>query len=460
MAEKSVLAACADFAAGLRFEDIPEDVRRAAVYGLGDFVAVTMPGAVTPVAQNVLAYVKLRPLSGDCALFGTGLKADPVSACLFNGTASHALDFDDTAPSCMGHPTVSIAPAVFAAAQESGADGKAIITAYVAGIESMHQIARLCMPEVSQRGWHTTLAFGAFGAAAAAASIYRVSPEVASWALAIGASTAGGLRANFGTRTKALHAGLSSANGMQNMKLAMSGITGNPAAFEAADGFLQCFADRKEPKGAGIELGAFWDLREKGLNFKSYPCCSGSHPAIEALTFYLAEHDLKPGDIASIHCGVSLLGPRELTCHRPQNAIEGKFSMEYALASLMIYGHVGLDDFTDEKVAAPEVQDFMKKITMEVDDELAKLGFIGYAPVKMTITKTDGTKIFLERERARGRPELPLSPQDHARKFADCMRFAGVAEKTEAWWRTMSLTDQASCADVADIGCALATQCY
>ncbi|HAW44891.1 MAG TPA: MmgE/PrpD family protein [Sutterella sp.] len=460
MTDAPVLQRCAEFIANLTYEAIPEDVRREAQNALGDFVAVTMPGAVMPVSEDILRYVKTRPSEDPCVLFGEDATADAVSACLFNGTASHSLDFDDTAPSSMGHPTVSIAPAVFAAAAERQKDGQALITAYVAGLEVMHQISRLCMPEVSQAGWHTTLAFGAFGAAAAASSLYEASVDECAWALGISATTAGGVRANFGTKTKALHAGLSAANGIQNAKLAACGITANPAAFEASDGFMQCFSRLDAFKEDEIRLGTFWDLREKGLNFKSYPCCSGSHPAIEALTIYREEHGLKAEDIESIHCGVSLLSPRELTCHRPQNAVEGKFSMEYALSSLLIYGHVGLDSFTDEKVRNPAIQDFMGKISMAIDDELAALGFIGYAPVKMTIKMRDGSEVKLRRMRAKGRPELPLTLEEHQAKFFDCMRYAGCEAHAQSWWDILSNLKDASASDVARIGRAKARKCY
>lgn len=443
----------AAFAVGLQYEDIPEDVRSTASDALGDFAAVAVPGARSELGKLALAYLNSRSRSGRCVLFGTQSKMDSVSAGFFNATASHALDFDDTASSSQGHPTVCIAPAVFAVAQETSANGKDLIRAYVAGLEVMHQIARWSMPQTGRNGWHTTPVFGPFGAVAATANLRSESQSVTADALAAAASRSGGLRVNFGTGTKAFHAGFAVSSAMECLELASYGLTGSRQVFEGTDGFLQCFASRNVKEIPVCRLGTYWDLREKGLDFKLYPCCSGSHPAIDAVLDFLKETPISPGDVESIHCGVSLLSPKELVCHSPQNALEAKFSMEYALASAFIYGGVSLLEFTDSKVQAPEVQDFMRKVSISVDDELAKLGFIGYAPVKIAIRTKDGQEFFLRRMKARGRKETPFSIAEKKAKFSGCMNAAGIPSKLAGlWWEQLTHIEDLGPGDIAQIG--------
>ena len=152
------------------------------------------------------------------------------------------------------------------------------------------------MPALSERGWHTTPVYGVFGAAAAACFIYYGASLMETVnALAIAASRAGGVRGNFGTQTKALHAGLSAADGIECAQMAMCGITGSSGVIEKADGFAKCFVGSSLPKND--EVTNEWDLEKNGLVFKRYPCCSGSHPANDVWDEYVRKTNLQVEDI-------------------------------------------------------------------------------------------------------------------------------------------------------------------
>ena len=453
MQSEGLLVPLARFALETPFESIPEDVAAVARDALIDWVSVAMPGADMPVAENVRSFLTLRSSHGPCRLFGTEQTADPVSACLFNGTASHALDFDDVSWATIGHPSVSVAPAVFAASQLRRCGGRDVLAAYVIGIEVMHQIARWTMPGTSERGWHTTPAYGVFGAAAAACRLLGATVEQTVNALAIAASRAGGVRANFGTQTKALHAGLSAANGFEAAQLAMAGVTGSPEAIEKMDGFAQCFCGLDSGTELKADIGSFWDLRENGLVFKQYPCCSGSHPTNDIWNDYIERTGVTYEDVQSIDAGVSLLGPRELNCHRPVNAVQAKFSLEYALACRLVYGPLRIDSFTNEKVLDPRVQELMGRIRMQIDPELARLGFIGTAPVRLRVALKSGEVVRLANDLAEGNPEKPLSAARRRAKFDQCLQAAGCsAELSGQWWRVLERLEDAGADAIAALG--------
>lgn len=445
-----LLEALASFVTEIDWDAVPEKEKAWARLAFCDFTAVAMAGAGMPVAQNVRKFLAARPTVGRSVLMGSPERTDAASAALFNGTASHALDYDDVSWTTIGHPTVSVAPAALACAQEVGADGRTMLLSYVAGVEVMHQIARWTMPALSERGWHTTPAYGVFGVAAAAALAYGATKDETVHALAIAASRAGGVRGNFGTQTKALHAGLSASMGIECAKLARCGVTGSPDVIEKADGFAQCFADALQD--AKTDIGVTWDLAEHGLVLKQYPCCSGSHPANDVWDAFVRERGLCADDIERIEAGVSLLSPRELNCHRPQDAVAAKFSLEYALASRVVFGPIGIALFTDEKVRDARVQALMAKVKVAIDPELARLGFIGTAPVRLKVVLKTGEEVRLASDLAEGNPEKPLSEVKRRRKFEDCLRHGGAEAQIEPWWRALQAVDEADADFVVSLG--------
>ena len=291
--------------------------------------------------------------------------------------------------------------------------------AYAVGVEIQNKIATLVMPEASSNGWHTTSIFGPFGAATASALITGLGNEEFLSALGIAASMASGIRSNFGTMTKAYHAGMAAFNGATAVILARQGLTSSENAIEAQDGFVQVFSGHK-PEKRLLSFGDPWDVIKPGLVFKKYPCCSGTHPAVDCIMNMLKETPFTSDEVESIHAGVSLLGLKELVCHSPTIPTEARFSMEYALASAIVYGKLGLSEFTEESINDPRIRHMISKINVEIDPELAKLGFIGTAHAKLRVTLKDGRILEDSRDLAIGNPEKPFSDVELEGKFLEC----------------------------------------
>lgn len=447
----TILEQIATFISSTKYEDLPESVIALGIMGLTDYCACAIAGVASPVSKNILSYLKENTVvKGPCSFFGTKIRSDLKNAALYNGVSSHCMDFDDVSWTTIGHPSVSTAPAVFACAQAGKWDGKETLLAYILAIEAMHQIAALTMPEVSERGWHTTMAYGVFGSVVPAARLYNLKEEQIVNALAIVASRSGGIRANFGTQTKALHAGLANRIGIDSAQMSSSGITASPFAIEGPDGFAQCFAGCS-PKGE-ISLGKEWDLEKRGLVIKKYPCCSGSHPANDIWDNFLNKRHIKADDIESIEAGVSLLGPKELTCHLPQDAVQAKFSMEFALAYRLLKGPLSLSAFNSDDVQSPEIQTFMKKIKMVVSPELAKLGFIGTAPVRLRVRLKNGEQVLLSNDLAEGNPEKPLSQEMIYRKFMDCASGLHDDRTADKWFLILQNLPLATPEEIFSLG--------
>ena len=423
MNQATLLSAIARWIVSADFPDLPDGEIAAARAALTDFVAVAAAGSGTSVVRNAAAYAVQNERTGACVQqLGRSVRFSPRTAAFLNGTAAHALDFDYVSWTTIGHPTVGIAPTALSLAVAQGLSGREFLTAYVVGAECAHQIARWTMPQLSEHGWHTTLANGVFGAAAAAAWLLKTDVPTTTNALAIAASLASGIRANFGSQTKAIHAGLSNLHGMMAVELAAAGITGKDDALEASDGYAACFAARLPREKCTVDLGSRWDLMENGLVFKQYPCCSGTHPALDVWGEWVDKVHPKLDDIEAVH---------------PRNAVEAKFSMEFALASRLVYQRAGIEEFTDDKVLDVRIQALMKKMTMEIDPDLAKLGFIGTAPVRIRI-KTKSGVVCLANDLAKGNPEKPLSESDRKAKFSSCVSPIAGSETAARWWNELT----------------------
>ena len=195
----------------LRYEDLPAEAVRWAKVGILDTVGVTLAGSADPSATIVAGVLSSN---GPSLVLGTSKRTGPLDAALVNGTASHALDFDDCNNTLGGHPSAPILPALFALADETGASGRDFITAYVAGFETECKISMGVNFYQYTRGWHPTTTIGVFGATAACARLLALDDERTAVALAIAASLASGIKSNFGTYVKPLHIGHCARNGL------------------------------------------------------------------------------------------------------------------------------------------------------------------------------------------------------------------------------------------------------
>ncbi len=415
----SITQKAASFIMDLQFQDLPPKVLHNAKHALADYVAVTISGARSPSAVMIQNHILSRKRSGKSKVFGTMMRVEVADAVLANGTASHALDFDDVSWTTIGHPTVTVAPVLFAYGEPMAISGSDIITAYVAGVEVQHKIAAALMPEVSDNGWHTTSVFGAIGSTAAAAKLLHLNESQTANALGIAASMSGGVRANFGSLTKAIHVGMVCQQGVNAVDWARSGITSSLNVIEGRDGFAQVFSGKKIDSN-DVEFQKSYDLEKNGLVFKRYPCCSGSHTAIDCLDGLLQNHSIDLSEIEQIRVGVSVVGPRELVCNNPQNGIEAKFSMQFVLAARLVYGRVTLAEFNDEAVLNPDIQSLMKKIAMFVDSCYNEFGFMNTSPSNIKIVMKNGESLSGSSDLAKGNPDNPLSLGEMREKFTSC----------------------------------------
>jgi 2-methylcitrate dehydratase PrpD len=238
-------------------------------------------------------------------------------------------------------------------------------------------------------------------------------------ALGIAASMASGLRENFGTMTKPLHAGRAAENGVHAAFLARDGFTAAANILEARRGFFNAMAGGYDERKLAGRLGSPYFIKEPGISIKPYPSGSLSHPAQDLILDLVREHDLRAADIARIEVGTNSNVPNALIYPMPKTGLEGKFSIPFCMAIAVIERQAGIAQFQDHKVRNKKVIELMKRVTLSVDDELEKLGY-DCVRSRVRIKLTSGRIIEGRYDVARGHPEKPLTWEELAEKFRDC----------------------------------------
>jgi 2-methylcitrate dehydratase PrpD len=409
------------FVAGLRFEMLPEAALPVVRLGFTDCVATILAGVEEPVARIVREQLGTRGAKGEARLVFGAERASAPEAALVNGTAGHALDYDDVA--LTGHPSVVLVPAILAEAEALGADGRAAAAAYAAGYETWAHLAEHDPDPLHSKGWHPTAVVGTVAAAAAIANLRRLDAEKATMAIAIAASMSAGLVANFGTMTKPLQAGRAAQSGITAARFAAAGLTGSGDAIEHPLGFLRAVSpkNRADTDSAFAGLGQEWRIVEKGLNVKKYPMCYCTHRAIDGMLDLARANKLTAESVRRIAVSTSPSQAAVLRNHRPQTGLEAKFSMEFAMASALTAGRAGLGELTDDFVLRPEVQRAMAKVEIATTQPPSEEDPLFAAFDRIEVTLGDGRRIVSpELHVARGHWSVPLSRDEIWTKFRDC----------------------------------------
>jgi 2-methylcitrate dehydratase PrpD len=314
----------------LSFADAPlgADVRTAAKHCILDWFAVTLAGLTEPAAQFVREDVIGRSL-GRASIVGTAETCAAADAALANGTASHALDYDDVHITMLGHPTVAVFSAALAVAEEEGSTGEQLLRAFIAGYDAAVFVGTLAMPSHYERGFHSTATIGSFGAAAACGLLLGLDAQQMAMALGLAGTQAAGLKSMFGTMAKPLHAGKAASNGVLAARLAKRGFTANPGVLEVPQGFIATQSDNPVPP-----LYAFPERGACVLDtlFKYHAACYLTHSTIEAVETLCRSNALTAADIAAVAVHVPAGHLKVCNILEPDTGLGIKFSLRHTAA--------------------------------------------------------------------------------------------------------------------------------
>lgn len=387
-----------------------------------DTLAVALAGSGEDCARIAQQWVREAGGAPRAPVWGTTLRASPMEAAFANGIAGHALDFDDSLTTLRGHPSVTIIPAILAAAEARGAPvaGRAALEAHVAGVEIAGLLGKAVGAGHYLRGWHTTATVGALAAAAAAARVLELDVAQLRHAWGIAASQSSGLIANLGTMTKPFHAGHAARSGVTAATLARAGFTANASVLDGAQSFLAAYAgDDGVPLAELVPaFGAPWQVLSPGIYVKRWPCCYGNHRPIGGMLKLLAANGIETGEIERIRFGFPPGSDTALVSTDPRTGLEGKFSIEYCAAAVLLDGRLSMDSFTDTMVRRPAAQALMGKVKRErIEDQGIYSGVSGYTDIAIETPRG----VFSMREtNTPGSPQWRMTPEESAEKYTDC----------------------------------------
>jgi 2-methylcitrate dehydratase PrpD len=366
----------AEYVKSLQYKDLDSDVISEAKVFITDCVGCMLAGVNEEPTSLVIEHAnKFGGVPTVSVLGKKDMTTDVYNAAIINGVAAHVHDYDDQLPSMNGHPSVAVLPAVIAVAERIGASGKDTLLAYIAGVEVCHLMSLAFNRDdrYYSKGWHTTSTFGVFAAALAVCKLLDLSEEQMVNAIGIAASESSGLKGNFGTMTKPLHAGRAAAKGIYCAEMAKIGYKSNPDIMEVSEGFgyVNGLTPDTDDVIGFIRQGKSAFL-SPGINMKAWPCCKQNHSAINSILILKEKYGFRPEDVEAIHCNVQPVIYDCLKYTEPVTSLQGKFSLNYNIALSVINGTVKLEDFDKEEITDPRIKDFMKKVHMTVDMELSE----------------------------------------------------------------------------------------
>jgi 2-methylcitrate dehydratase PrpD len=364
----------AEFVTSLSYDALPAEVRERAKALALDLTGIMLRARndAESTPAMVAAASRLGMANGVCTVVGDPAGYAPPGAAMLNGTLAHSLDFDDThAPGSL-HPSAPIVPAALAAAEMTGADGKALIAAIIAGYEVQIRLSLALDPAAHyDRGFHPTATCGAFGAAAAAGRLLGL--DAAGHANAFGivlSMSAGSMQFLVnGAWTKRSHVGHAAMCGLIAATQAREGYKGASEAIEGKWGFLHAYAPASDAAKVVHGLGRHWETLK--IAVKPYPSCRYSHAPLDGIFELARSNGIKAEEVEEVAVGVSepgwkLIGNPEAAKQSPQSVVDGQFSMAFCAAVALRNGSFGWDDYA-RHLGDPATLALCKKVRTRVD---------------------------------------------------------------------------------------------
>jgi len=383
-------------------------------------------------AATVAAAKAFEPRPGGNCTVVTGGQTAPAVAALINGVAAHALDFDDNFHGATTHASAVLVPALLATAQAFGRTGHELLEAYIIGLEAQTWVSSGVNPSHYTAGWHATSTVGCIGSAAGVARLMGLDRDRIAQAMSVAVSMSSGVKGQFGTSVKPLHAGLAARNAVEAAQLSAAGMTGRLDVLESRQGFLALYGgdyptgwsqDRLRPNELAIE--------RFGLAVKRHPCCGAAHRAIDSILDLKRDNGFRAQDVASINVTVAEAHARNLAYARPEDEMQARFSMQYTLALALSQESLSLSDFTKPAVLRADVRALLPLTELSVHDQTMERAATGRLPHHISVELKDGRRLDDVRQTARGELSLPFGPDERKTKFLDCARFSGLPD-TEA----------------------------
>lgn len=432
----------AEYATGLRYEDLPPEVVRTARDCITDTVAVIVQGSSLPWSQIAIRYAQRTAAGGRSHILGVeGPRVQAAAAALANGTSAHAFESDNlTRPSAGVHPGAALLPSALAIAQEQGSGGREFLTAVVAGFEVMYRIGRATKHSNERHGFHAPGTTGPFGAAVAVGRLLKLDAAAMTNALGIAGSLAGGLmefaRSNTGAMVKRLHLGRAAESGVLAASLAAEGFTGPVTVLEGDAGFLKVFCTEWDVSDLTNGLGS--EFATLNLCLKRFPIHMTAHTAVQAVLELRNEHGFDGAQVDRVHVAGNERMATINNIPEPTDIMMAQYSIPFCVALALYRDPRDPASFDQSALVDANIRDLCRRVDVAVADPLP--GVPGAS--KVTIRLQNGRVMSREVDDFDGTPNRPLSSADLRDKFMMFVRGSGMAQAASTFDRLQNIEEE------------------
>ena len=417
-----------------------------------DTLAGMVPGAFDSAPTKLWPVVSSWG-EGPCRVVAHTACLSAPAAALYNGTAAHALDYDDNFDPAKAHASAGLVPALLAMGDLEDATIGDLLDGYIVGLQVLGLVGQGVNPFHRNRGWHATGTLGAIGAAAACARMARLDAGQAAHALSMATSLGGGFMSQFGSDTKPVHAGLAATGGVQATLFARAGITAGAEALHGPTGLrtltvgsnveelAQSMAGKSEHGQTmyfqTTNVGEPLHILEYGLKVKRYPNCGSLHRSLDGLLELVEAHDIEPEHVDQVLVRAPASHLRNLMYEDPQTPAQAKFSLEYSMAAALVGGQVTLADYEEKAINRPEVREIMHRIKKEYVEKLES-----EFPTEVTVALATGDRLSTSVKMPIGSKSAPLSDDQLWAKLEGCLAASPSFDNATALLQALGELDE------------------
>ena len=419
MNENGATKSLAEFAAQLEFENIPENILKYLKLLFLDGVGCCIHGNTLEWTKTLREVVTNKEDVKECSVIGTKIKTSLLNAVLINSTAGHGFESDDIHRESILHPNSVIVPVAINVSEKIGnVNGKKFLTSVVAGYEIATRIGSAAGTELLLRGFHPQGTNGTIAATVTAGKLMNFNTEQMINAIGIAGSLGAGLMAaQEGAMVKRLHSGRAAQAGVLAAELSAKNFTGIQNIVEADyGGFLSSFSGKNDFARSTRNLYKEWECINTGI--KPYASVTSIHTALDCLKHIMKNNNILAKDIKNIKAKIS--HPTYVHCawsYKNHNITSAQMNIYYGLALIALEGELFVNQFSKDKISNPEILNFMKKITAEVDPKIESLGHEFRHMASIELTTNDNKKFNHTEKYRKGSPENPLTKDQIISKF-------------------------------------------
>lgn len=405
------------------------DIVALAQMHFADTIACIVAGASSVTSRAALSVAvekKAAPVA--TVLAAGGFRTGVAEAAMINAISAHCRDYDDMSAGLNGHASAVLVPVCLAMGERLHSSGRAVLNAYIAGVEADSLLGRMLNGSGYYKGWNATCTVGTVGAAVAASKLMKLNSSQLTEAIGMAAGASACVKENYGSAAKDVSLAMTVHNGIFAAEMASYGCISNHRIFEGENGIYKSVGISRSIRDFKALIAEYSsDFLSPGIIIKPYPTCRGNHNALDCFMAIVKEHQLCPEDIKCVHCYVDQAAMDTDKYPFPETAEQAKFSMRYCLGLMLYKRELCTADFDASTPLDSRALAFMDRVNIQLDPSIENARF----GTLVEVETVDGFKYKKLSLFASGDPMNPISKAAFDTKLSQCFSAHYATERAE-----------------------------